>query len=277
MKIIKIILLIIISIGIQSCKEKVEKTIINKDFTRTYEGHINEKYEIMMKLTSDDGKIIGSYYYKKNSIKLDIKGELQNDGSIVLNEFDTNGNQTGLFKGKMENEQKFVGKWSKPNEKNIMDFKLIESNSNFEISKIKLDYNYITGKYESPHNGSGVSSGVVRILYLGKNKFSFKIFVASNYGNALGEIEETGKIKNGIGYFEKRDCKLTFKFNRDRLEISQKGCANESGMSSFAGEFIKSKLSNLFSCPIGCEKGINYSRPGKCPVCKIDLKKTKIK
>jgi len=238
-------------ISIVSCKnEKQEKptkkqtvkTEINNDFIKTYEGNINGKYEIMMKLISDNGEIKGSYFYKKNGIKLDIKGNLRNDSLITLNEFDTNGNQTGLFKGKMVSKSKIIGKWSKPNGKNKMDFRIIESNSNYQVVKKQtenIDYNYITGKYESPFNGSGVSSGDIKIKYLGKNRFSFEILVVSNYGKSIGEIKETGKISNGIGYFSKSNCKLTFKFNGTKLNIIQKGCTDYSGMTSFRGDYLK--------------------------------------
>jgi len=251
MKIKKNLFILLLILSIISCKnekqegkteKQIEKTEIITDFIKTYEGNINGKYEIMMKITSDNGEINGSYFYKKNGIKIDIKGNLKNNGSIVLNEFDKNGNQTGIFKGNLKNEHKIIGKWSKPNGKNNMDFKLIESNSEYKVLKNQtenLNYKYISGKYESPFNGGGVSSGDVKIKYLGNNKFSFEILVVSNYGKAIGEIKKIGKITNGIGHFGKRDCKLTFLFNKKKLKITQKGCIDYSGMSSFGGEYIK--------------------------------------
>ena len=30
-----------------------------------------------------------------------------------------------------------------------------------------------------------------------------------------------------------------------------------------------------YQCPMDCEKGKTYEEPGKCPVCKMDLKEAK--
>ncbi len=30
-----------------------------------------------------------------------------------------------------------------------------------------------------------------------------------------------------------------------------------------------------YQCPMNCEKGKTYDEPGKCPVCKMDLKEVK--
>lgn len=32
----------------------------------------------------------------------------------------------------------------------------------------------------------------------------------------------------------------------------------------------------LHQCPMDCEKGKSYTEPGKCPVCKMDLKEKKV-
>jgi hypothetical protein len=236
MKAKKTLFILLIILSVISCKDEKQKEI-TKDFIRTYEGNINEKYEIMMKITSDNGKISGSYFYKKKGIKIGIKGSLKDDGSIILNEFDKNGNQTGIFEGNLKNEHKIIGKWSKPNGKNNMDFKLIESNSNYKVLKKQtenINYNYISGTYVSTFN-----NGHAEIRYLGKNKFSFEIDVTSYNGMAMGRIKENGKVTNGIGYFGKKDCELTFLFKKQELKITQEGCINYSGRSSFDGEFIK--------------------------------------
>lgn len=36
------------------------------------------------------------------------------------------------------------------------------------------------------------------------------------------------------------------------------------------------KMATLYQCPMDCEKGKSYTKPGKCPVCKMDLKPKKV-
>ena len=33
------------------------------------------------------------------------------------------------------------------------------------------------------------------------------------------------------------------------------------------------QMAAVYQCPMNCEKGKTYDKPGKCPKCKMDLKK----
>lgn len=33
------------------------------------------------------------------------------------------------------------------------------------------------------------------------------------------------------------------------------------------------KVAATYQCPMDCEKGKTYDKPGKCPVCEMDLEK----
>lgn len=249
MKTLKIILIFFILYGFYSCnkntnkkesKSLIKKEIVNNTFIRTFEGNINGKYEILMKITSDNGKVKGSYYYKKSNIKLELKGNLQSDGKIIMNEFDKEGNQTGIFQGTMENNQKITGIWKKPNGKNEMKFSLIETNSIFNPkvnSQNKIDYKIIAGTYKTPEI-KGVSHGIAKIKYLKNNNIHFAIFVVSSGGN-IGELEGKIKLKNGIGKYTDLQCgELQFTFKKNILEVKSKNCMQ--GMNAFFdGKFIK--------------------------------------
>ncbi|MEO8933367.1 MAG: hypothetical protein ABI295_03595, partial [Xanthomarina sp.] len=84
-----------------------------------------------MKITSNSGAITGTYFYKSKGIDIELKGDLNPNGEIVMGEFDPQGNQTGVFKGFILNGSKITGKWSKPNGENNMDFILLETNTNY--------------------------------------------------------------------------------------------------------------------------------------------------
>jgi len=38
----------------------------------------------------------------------------------------------------------------------------------------------------------------------------------------------------------------------------------------------KNAVTDVYQCPMDCEKGKTYDKAGSCPVCKMDLKKKKI-
>ena len=114
-----------------SCKNESSNSN-NTSFIKTFEGEIGSKYEIVLKMRVDNGNAEGNYFYRSTGEKLKIKGVIDKLGDIILNEFDTKGNQTGIFKGKIINGTKLLGTWSKADGGKEMDFTLIESNTNFE-------------------------------------------------------------------------------------------------------------------------------------------------
>ncbi|WP_111710042.1 heavy metal-binding domain-containing protein [Lutibacter citreus] len=40
-------------------------------------------------------------------------------------------------------------------------------------------------------------------------------------------------------------------------------------------EKMETVTMEVYQCPMDCEKGKTYEKPGSCPVCKMDLKKVK--
>jgi hypothetical protein len=148
----KKILIFIAIIGFSACKKSNESvdnpTNIQLDFVKTFEGQIDNKYDIILKITSNEGQIDGNYFYKSVGTNIQVKGNLDINGDLKLNEFDTKGNQTGLFNGKMVNNNKIEGNWSKPNGDKEKPFVLIESNSNYELSK-KVKNKQAKPKYDA--------------------------------------------------------------------------------------------------------------------------------
>lgn len=242
--------LLVILIAFTSCNNKSESKInkektsenIYVDFVKTFEGQIDNKHNIVMKLTSNSGTIYGKYFYKKIGDDIEIKGNIDDNGIIKINEFDPKGNQTGVFEGKMVNENKIDGVWSKPNGSSSMQFHLIASNSSYEITQkeIKSDkFDYISGIYQSPFNNPEISMSTTEIKYIGNNRFDFKISLASV--NCTGLVEGTAKIdNNGFSNWSGSGCKsLTFKFTNRKVEIDEKDC-NLHGMNCwFKGTYEK--------------------------------------
>ena len=72
-----------------------------------------------MKLVRTGDQLAGSYFYQKVGTRIDLRGNVDKDGNLTLDEFDPSGKQTGLFKGIWTVDPKdglitLAGNWSKP-------------------------------------------------------------------------------------------------------------------------------------------------------------------
>jgi hypothetical protein len=84
-----------------------------------FKGSIGSTNGLQMKLVRESEKLTGAYFYQKIGTKIDLKGTIDKDGNVTLQEFDPSGKQTGVFKGiwKTDNEDglaSIAGNWSKP-------------------------------------------------------------------------------------------------------------------------------------------------------------------
>ena len=84
-----------------------------------FKGSIGNSLDLQMKLLKSGEQITGSYYYLKVGNKIDLKGNVDKDGNLTLEEYDSTGKQTGLFKGlwRPDGEDGLItiaGNWSKP-------------------------------------------------------------------------------------------------------------------------------------------------------------------
>ncbi|MCQ2237906.1 MAG: serine/threonine protein kinase [Bacteroidaceae bacterium] len=66
------------------------------------DGYIDGKYGVVMNIEiKHDGTVSGSYYYKKkgNSSRLSLSGKYEKEGGMRIQEFNSEGIQSGLFEG----------------------------------------------------------------------------------------------------------------------------------------------------------------------------------
>jgi len=85
---------------VSSSEEKTEEL---KEVAQAVElsGAINDRYKIEMKLDAKGDTVEGSYYYTSDKARgeLKIEGTLESDGHLVLDEYNSEGRQTGRFDG----------------------------------------------------------------------------------------------------------------------------------------------------------------------------------
>src|SRR5438045_7041018 len=91
--------------------------------TKHLKGSIGNSLDLQMKLVRTGDQLAGSYFYQKVGTRIDLRGNVDKDGNLTLEEFDPSGKQTGVFKGiwKVDPQDGLItlaGNWSKPpNEK----------------------------------------------------------------------------------------------------------------------------------------------------------------
>jgi len=97
--------------------------------TKFFKGSIGSALGLQMKLVREGENLSGSYFYQKVGKKIDLRGTVDKDGNVTLEEFDSNGKQTGVFKGIWKQGEKgneIAGNWTKPNNDKQAAFSLHE-------------------------------------------------------------------------------------------------------------------------------------------------------
>jgi Protein of unknown function (DUF3298)/Deacetylase PdaC len=87
--------------------------------TKHFKGSIGSSLDLQMKLVRTGDQLAGSYFYQRVGTRIDLRGTVDKDGNLTLEEFDKSGKQTGLFKGIWNVDPgdglaTLAGNWSKP-------------------------------------------------------------------------------------------------------------------------------------------------------------------
>lgn len=124
--------------------------------TRIFKGSIGSALDLQMKLAREGDKLTGSYFYRKVGTKIELRGSVDKDGNLMLEEFDTSGKQTGVFSGTWkaasDGAVELAGNWSKPGSDKKAAFSLqqqpIELSNGVEIVTRQIRENNKKLKYE---------------------------------------------------------------------------------------------------------------------------------
>ncbi|HET9713071.1 MAG TPA: DUF3298 domain-containing protein [Pyrinomonadaceae bacterium] len=84
-----------------------------------FKGSIGTSLDLQMKLVRTGDQLAGIYFYQKIGTRIDVRGNVDKDGNLTLEEFDPSGKQTGVFKGiwqvvAADGLVTLAGNWSKP-------------------------------------------------------------------------------------------------------------------------------------------------------------------
>ena len=98
--------------------------------TRFFKGSIGNAVDLQMKLVREGEQLTGNYFYQKVGTKIDLRGSIDKDGNVTLEEFDPAGKQTGVFKGVWkqggDGSVEIKGDWTKPNSEKKTAFSLLQ-------------------------------------------------------------------------------------------------------------------------------------------------------
>jgi hypothetical protein len=124
--------------------------------TRFFKGAIGNALDLQMKLVREGEVLTGNYFYQKVGTKIDLRGSIDKDGNVTLEEFDPAGKQTGVFKGVWKPNGdgliEIKGDWMKPNSDKKTAFSLeqepIEFSNGAEIVSKQIKEKNKKLKYE---------------------------------------------------------------------------------------------------------------------------------
>ena len=121
-----------------------------------FKGSIGSALGLQMKLTREGEKLSGTYFYQKIGARIDLRGTLDGQGNLMLEEFDQGGKQTGIFKGIWKTDEVglvgIAGNWTRPNGDRQTAFSLheepIELTGGVEIVARQIKENNKKLRYE---------------------------------------------------------------------------------------------------------------------------------
>ncbi len=119
-----------------------------------YKGKINNKYPITMDIFFTPKNVSGSYYYDKIGKRINLYGDINNNGYFELRESNSDYETTGYFKGKLNDDNSISGKWIDKDKTKSMSFFAKENYIN--SAKIKY-YNYKNVSYVDPNDDDSYS------------------------------------------------------------------------------------------------------------------------
>lgn len=112
------------------------------NFAKFFSGSINNKYQIEMILKNVSGALSGNYRYAGKQVALELTGTIDKSGNISLREYDSKGQNTGIFTGQLLNGT-LRGQWSTPDKQKTYSFTVNEIQGGQSV------YSLLQGKWQS--------------------------------------------------------------------------------------------------------------------------------
>jgi len=137
-------------------RQHPEGGVVAVEETRFFKGSIGNALDLQMKLVRAGEELTGNYFYQKVGTRIDLRGSIDKEGNLTLEESDPAGKQTGVFKGVWKQDGdgpvEIKGDWTKPSSDKKTAFSLlqepIEFSNGAEIASKQIKESNKKLKYE---------------------------------------------------------------------------------------------------------------------------------
>lgn len=160
---------------------------VTQDFTKTFRGAINDSYKITLNIKKFGSELSGDYHYDGHSGSLKLKGQIDESGSFTLNEFNSKGSMTGIFRGQLTGRGA-MGQWLKPDGSTVYNFSFSEV-ANEGSSADHMGHRVCSTEYNSEQDLTrtcfhssykSVAHGMAD--YRGRYSYSYQLYKQSRNG-----------------------------------------------------------------------------------------------
>ena len=163
------------------------KNEVTQDFTKTFRGAINDSYKITLNIKRFGSELSGDYHYDGHSSSLKLQGQIDETGSFTLNEFNSKGSMTGIFRGQLTGGGA-MGQWLKPDGSKVYDFSfsevfIKESGTDYrEHRECSTEYNSDEDLIRTCFHSSYKSVAYGMADYKGRYTYSYQLYKRSRNG-----------------------------------------------------------------------------------------------
>lgn len=163
------------------------KNEVTQDFTKTFRGANNDSYKITLNIKRFGSELSGDYHYDGHSSSLKLQGQIDESGSFTLNEFNSKGSMTGIFRGKLD-DGRATGQWLKPDGSKVYDFSfsevfIKESGTDYrEHRECSTEYNSDEDLIRTCFHSSYKSVAYGMADYKGRYTYSYQLYKRSRNG-----------------------------------------------------------------------------------------------
>lgn len=206
------------------------------------EGTIGGNMNIHMNIRIEDGLVEGSYYYDKIKSNITLKGTIEENRMITIDEYDVKGNINGTFDGWYVPGVRINGSWSKPGTDEQLAFELTV------IDGIPDDAVW-AGEWTRLGSGRFGSSTLV-IFNETSDGFDFQMdaYDGHHLGPvSMGFLSGSARIQgSAAAYYEDRETgvQLVFILKNGLIELTANNAANaQAGAGvTFGGDYTREKI-----------------------------------
>ncbi len=191
-------------------------------------GTLNQKIPIFLHYQFDSNLVVGEVIYlnTKNRKPIQIIGNIEEDKTCRLLEFDKTGNITGIFSGKIT-ENSFNGSWFSPKTRKKLSLDLIPKDTLMNSPSIGAASKDVFGTYHYQYSTDGYN-GVFEFNKVQEGKAALYILSLTNVerGPNIAEVERDTISFEGSSFKYKipgsDDCEFRVKFYKDFVYIKSK-------------------------------------------------------